>query len=64
MIFVLILALLVPHKCTWDLDLVDDIFNARDAALIKGMPLSLFPHVDKWIGGGNYSVCSAYLFFR
>ncbi|KAM6559477.1 hypothetical protein CsatA_028716 [Cannabis sativa] len=53
---------------SWDSDVIDDLFNNRDASLILGLPLS--PNVDSdfwsWSGDhtGLFSVKTAYLLLQ
>ncbi|XP_030499797.2 uncharacterized protein LOC115715121 [Cannabis sativa] len=58
-------ALLSIDSCSWDHDLVTDMFNHRDAPLILGPPLSSSNLDDDcwyWTGesNGSFSVSSAY----
>ncbi|KAM6550952.1 hypothetical protein CsatB_000760 [Cannabis sativa] len=52
------------HDTSWDISLIHDMFNPRDAHLILGIPLSSIPTEDcwSWKGGrsGFFSVRSAY----
>ncbi|KAH9758966.1 putative reverse transcriptase/RNA-dependent DNA polymerase [Citrus sinensis] len=40
--------LMVPGQRRWDHDLIADVFNTRDAALILQVPLSVRQHKDCW----------------
>lgn len=52
------------HDTSWDIPLVHDMFNPRDAHLILGIPLSSLPNDDCWSWkgerSGSFSVRSAY----
>uniref|UniRef100_A0A803P9M0 Reverse transcriptase zinc-binding domain-containing protein n=1 Tax=Cannabis sativa TaxID=3483 RepID=A0A803P9M0_CANSA len=59
-----VLALFSTDSLCWDHDLVIDMFNPRDAALILGLPLSHTLDDDCWYwngeSNGSFSVSSAY----
>lgn len=48
----------------WDFDVIDDLFNARDAALIKRIPIPMRDKQDSWFwlldDTGEFTVKSAY----
>lgn len=45
---------------TWDVDVVRDLFNTRDADLILNIPLSYSRHEDNWFwsfdNSGKFSI--------
>lgn len=49
---------------TWDVEVIDDIFNSRDAQLIKSIPLPVHNNQDTWFwildDNGKFTVKSAY----
>ncbi|KAM6553480.1 hypothetical protein CsatB_014242 [Cannabis sativa] len=57
-------SLMDTHETSWDIPLVQDMFNSRDAHLILGIPLSATPIEDCWSWrgerSGSFSVRSAY----
>ncbi|XP_031108675.1 uncharacterized protein LOC116013165 [Ipomoea triloba] len=60
----LVRSLFDTHASGWDMELVRDVFNDRDALLILSIPIPLVPSSDIWYWErelhGLYSVKSAY----
>lgn len=50
----LVNSLFIPNTLTWDREVVKDIFNARDARIIMGLPTSNSPVRDSWFWGGGF----------
>ncbi|XP_017217366.2 uncharacterized protein LOC108194940 [Daucus carota subsp. sativus] len=48
----------------WDIEVIDDLFDDRDSALIKRTPLSIHVNIDSWYwlldGKGDFTVRSCY----
>ena len=40
--------LMMVDERKWDIELIDDLFDARDSALIKHIPLSMHVNIDSW----------------
>ena len=40
--------LMMADERKWDIEVIDDLFDDRDSALIKRIPLSIHVNIDSW----------------
>ncbi|XP_060959275.1 uncharacterized protein LOC133030519 [Cannabis sativa] len=64
----LVSSLMCVNAKQWDMEIINDLFNARDQSLIMSVPLPMTVHEDCWTWSkeksGFYSVKSAYGWLR